>query len=84
MESASANSPGPIFILLYIRAHDSWKTRIWKKYQHYIDVHGWFLQTPRRKTEVATTSKKSGKMDPPEIERTYNNRLCFTESVHEN
>ena len=35
-----AHSSGLIVILLSLRARNSWKTRIWKKYQNDIDVHG--------------------------------------------
>ena len=47
-----------------------------KRYQHYIDVRGEVLHvpTPRGTTTAVATSKLSGKMDPSEIERTYNIR----------
>ena len=43
-----------------------------KKYQHYIDVRGEVLPTPRGITTAVVTSKNSEKKtDPSEIERTY-------------
>ena len=49
------------------------QTEIWVG-MLYIDVQGEVLLTPRGTMTVATTSNQSGKMDHPEIERTFNIR----------
>ena len=59
MESATILTPPSTDlngILLSVRTQYSWRTRIGKKYQHYIDVRGEVLPTPcGTTTDVATS-----------------------------
>ena len=60
MESAKILTPpstGLSGILFFVRTKYSWRTIIWKKYQHYIDVRGEVLPTPHDTTTAVATSK---------------------------
>ena len=75
MESATfltSPSTGLSGILLSVRTHYS-EGPEYEKYQPYNDVPGEVIPTPCCKT-TGTTSNNLEKMDPSEIEKTYNIR----------
>ena len=67
-------STGLSGILLSVRTLYPWRTRIWKKYQHYIDVRGEVLPTPLGTTTALRPLNNLEKTGPSEIERNYNVR----------
>ena len=61
-------------ILLSVRTQYPWRTRIWKKYQHYIHVREKFYQLHAAQRQLLRPLNNLEKTGPSEIERIHNIR----------